>query len=146
MLEYVVACCYFHFTFGTIVGGDSCRLAGANTVIGPTNNTIPVHVRVPEDGTVQWFLLCVRAQFEPSPFHHVGLAQLKDLSAEIRNITNLRSLFILQHAPNQRTWVPRLERITVSAHIDFRYPIVVECILETAEKLTVALRLRLERD
>ncbi|OIW24213.1 hypothetical protein CONLIGDRAFT_685841 [Coniochaeta ligniaria NRRL 30616] len=100
------------------------RAVGNTTIFRTRIDHLPdvvFNVRVLDDGTVQSFL-----------------SQLKDLSAEVRNITNLCSLFVLPRAPNERTWVPGLERITDSPHNDFRYLLVVECILETAEKLTVA--------
>ncbi|RHZ69034.1 hypothetical protein CDV55_100668 [Aspergillus turcosus] len=126
-------------TFGTIVGGSSSLVPNADAIVGPTNNTIPMTVSVPEEWTVQTFLSHVRAQFDSSPLQHVGLAQLGDLSPRIRDITRVRNLLVLQRPSDHSGDQLGLERVQVSAHENFKYPLVVECTWEGENGLSVAL-------
>ncbi|KAI2788152.1 hypothetical protein POX_e06164 [Penicillium oxalicum] len=125
-------------TFGTIVGGSSSLVPNSDAIVGPTNNTIPMNISVPEEWSVQKFLSHVREHFESSPFQHVGLAQLGELSPSIRDITRVRNLLVLQRPYGHSGDQLGLERIQVSAHANFKYPLVVECTLEVENGLSVA--------
>ncbi|CZS75139.1 unnamed protein product [Fusarium graminearum] len=125
-------------TFGTIVGANASTIADADAIVGPTNNTIPVRVLASEGWTVEAFVSHVKQQFEYSPFQHVGLANLKDLSPEMQDIVNIRNIFVVQsHFVGQTGSEMNLERVAVSAHEGFKYPLVVECFQENASQVLV---------
>ncbi|KAF4455702.1 nonribosomal peptide synthase [Fusarium austroafricanum] len=125
-------------TFGTIVGANASAVADADAIVGPTNNTIPIRVLASEGWTVEAFVSHVKQQFEYSPFQHIGLANLKDISPEMQDIVKIRNLFIVQsHFVGQTGSEINLETVPVSAHEGFKYPLVVECFQENANQLFV---------
>ncbi|PNP75510.1 hypothetical protein FNYG_11139 [Fusarium nygamai] len=125
-------------TFGTIVGANASAVADVDAIVGPTNNTIPVRVLASEGWTVEAFVSHVKQQFDYSPFQHIGLANLKDLSPEMQDIVNIRNLFVVQsHFVGQTGSEINLERVPVSAHEGFKYPLVVECFQENANQVLV---------
>ncbi|KAF9782556.1 Nonribosomal peptide synthetase gra1 [Fusarium sp. DS 682] len=124
-------------TFGTIVGGNATLMTGVDAIVGPTNNTIPVRVMASENWTVEMFLSHVKKQFEPNSFQHIGLAKLRDISPEMADVVNVRSLLVIQQPSSHNANAMGLERVPISEYEGFKYPLIVECFLESADHLSV---------
>ncbi|PYH90975.1 putative nonribosomal peptide synthase [Aspergillus ellipticus CBS 707.79] len=86
-------------TFGATVSGRGLSIPGIKDLLSPTISTIPVRIKMEEGETAGQFVSRVqRNAVEDLPFEHVGLRNIRRLSAETREGSQFRTLLII-HPP-----------------------------------------------
>lgn len=84
--------------FGATWSGRPGTIQGAESMVGPFINTLPVRVKLSHDPTVRQALSELRAQhLEQRPFHHTPLAEIKAASQHAGAAQLFNTLFVFEY-------------------------------------------------
>ena len=117
--------------FGETLTGRDLPLDGIIGMLGPTLTTVPARISVRRELTVAEFLRDVHHKAaEVIPHQHVGLQNIKKLSAETALASDFQNLLVIQTTAKEddveasKFWQPQDSGISSKF---FNYPLVVEC-------------------
>ena len=117
--------------FGESLTGRDLPLDGIIDMLGPTLTTVPTRISVRRELTVAEFLRDVHQKAaEVIPNQHVGLQNIKRLSAETALACDFRNLLVIQTTAKEddveesKFWQPQDNGVSSKF---FNYPLVVDC-------------------
>ncbi|KAI1323795.1 acetyl-CoA synthetase-like protein [Xylariaceae sp. FL0255] len=85
--------------FGTTLSGRNAPLVDIESIYGPTITTVPVRVRIDEGESIGSFLETMQSDAAAMmPHEHYNLQEIRQLSEEMRELTNFPSLLVVQPA------------------------------------------------
>ncbi|KAJ4290805.1 hypothetical protein N0V90_010000 [Kalmusia sp. IMI 367209] len=128
--------------FGVTLNGRNSAVPGIEQIVGPTINTVPVHVSVDRTWSVRDYLRAVQRQaIEMMPFEQTGLREIADqLGPTYRAITNFQNLLVVQSQTEngQDNKSSIFSNISATANQTagfFAHPLTIECTIggETLE-------------
>jgi amino acid adenylation domain-containing protein/non-ribosomal peptide synthase protein (TIGR01720 family) len=86
--------------FGATVSGRSAELAGAEGMVGPFINTVPVRVRTPPEAIAsEWLKALQEQQAGLRNFEYTPLVQIQGWSEIPRGLPMFESIFVLENYP-----------------------------------------------
>jgi amino acid adenylation domain-containing protein len=87
--------------FGALLAGRNASIKNIETMNGPTITTVPVHIQVNADQSVNHFLEMVQNQaVDMIPFEHTGLQRIKRISHEAKSACDFQNLLVIQPEPD----------------------------------------------
>lgn len=133
--------------FGALLAGRNVPIKDIASMTGPTITTVPVHIEVSSEQTVNAFLELVQHQaVEMMPFEHSGLQNIKHFSPETRDACNFQNLLVIQpkHESSEENDLWRTGDTIDFAFDEFlTYPLVFQVVLGSTLGLTIKLDDRL---
>ena len=113
--------------FGETMAGRDIPVDGILDMLGPTITTVPARIQAKSTLTVMEYLQNINEMAaETIPYQHVGLQNIRKLSAETTKACDFHNLLVIQavdNADNSEIWVP--QDIGASSNF-FTYPLVLE--------------------
>lgn len=118
-------------SFGLTVNGRNTPIAGIETIMGPTLATVPVLFNINLDQSITQFLQNVQQYFTKMiPYQHVGLQNIKDISAEACEFQNLLAIHHAEQAVPNSVYDPLFTREEIETREDFyNYAMILQCSL-----------------
>lgn len=87
--------------FGTVVSGRKVSVAGIERVAGPTIATVPLRIKIEEDGDVCRLLNTIQKKAtEMIPFEQTGLPVIRQISDEAEQACRFQTFIIIQPDDN----------------------------------------------
>ncbi|KAK3304805.1 uncharacterized protein B0T15DRAFT_495244 [Chaetomium strumarium] len=85
--------------FGETLTGRNAPIVGCEEIEGPMITTVPIHIRIDRDATVEEYLQSVAEQAVTQiPYEHAGLQHIRRLSDDALQACELRTGFVLHPA------------------------------------------------
>lgn len=116
--------------FGSTLAGRSLPIPGANQIVGPMITTVPIRVLFDQYLSVKQMVQSLIQQFEDMRFaEHVGLQQIRHISADARNACDFQSLLVVQSEPLSTDYENTIGLYEASGSLsDFNaYAMLLEC-------------------
>ena len=112
MIQFAWAVVQSHYTdttdvvFGLTSNGRGADMEGIADITGPAIATIPVHVSLSADKTVEESLATLQQQaIESIPFLHHGLRQIRKISADASSACDFQTHLVVHPFVLQRRWI-----------------------------------------
>lgn len=89
--------------FSAVVIGRQVPIRDVDLIAAPTIATVPIRVRVGEQGTIQNLLQTLQRQaLEMIPFEQAGLQRIRSLNEETRRACSFQTMIVIQPATGDR--------------------------------------------
>jgi non-ribosomal peptide synthase protein (TIGR01720 family) len=112
--------------FGAVVSARPPELPGVEAIVGLLIGTLPVRVRLPEQGsTVAWLAGLQASQTAARCFEHTPLASIRKLSSLPPGLPMFESLLVFQNYPRMSRGLPGIDLGDLQFHIREGYPLVL---------------------